>query len=64
MSNKKTVFEGMISECYASIVLLAKNEENKAYNQGLARAISIIKSYEAGNGIFQLGESERENEKS
>ena len=54
----------MISECYASMVLLAKNEENKAYNQGLARAISIIKSYEAGNGIFQLGESERENEKS
>jgi hypothetical protein len=55
MNKEKTDLEGIISEITAGMVLLPRTEGDKIWNNACLRSIEIVKDYQRGLGIFQLG---------
>lgn len=46
--------EGLRTEIGANRTLVAKDDYNKGWNDGLTFAIKFIRSYEKGKGLWQV----------
>lgn len=51
--------EGLFSEIVSCKCLFPKSDEDRAYNQGMDKAINFIKNYKDGKGLFQIPDGEK-----
>lgn len=57
----KTVLEGLRSELYASMALFGREKpEVASWNAALEKAVRFVDKYMEGKGLFQIGESEKD----
>ena len=54
MANDKSDFQGIATEIGAGKSLVANDPVAEAWNNACDRAISIVRSYERGEGLFQM----------